>query len=132
MIRPRRLRNRPFSRYRRDMDLRRSIELAHDLTRRLHEALENQDLEVWRHLQEQRGQALAEFENIHRGASDQECADCRIALVSLNRADKLLQERSKVMLAMIAGEFRGQLGTPVKGSQKGGKVLVQACLDRKV
>ena len=114
------------------MELRRSIELALDLTRRLHEALENQDLEMWHQLLEQRGQALAEFEKIHREASNQECFAYRSALESLNRADGLLQERSKVMLEMVAEEFRGQLGSPAKGPHNTGGDLVQACLDRKV
>jgi hypothetical protein len=114
------------------MDLRRSIEIAHDLTRRLHEALENQDLDVWHQILEQRGQALVAFEKIHREASKKECFVCRSALESLNRADEHLQERSKVMLAIVGEEFRGQLGSPAKGPKISGGDLVQACLDRKV
>ena len=114
------------------MGLQRTITLAHDLTKRLHEALENQDLEVCRQLLEQREQAMAEFEKKHRETSDQDRAGCRSTLESLKQADKHLRERSQIILAMVTEEFRGQLGSPVMGHGRSDGDQGQACLDRKV
>lgn len=114
------------------MELQRAIDLALELTGRLHQALENQDLSVCQGLLEQRGVAMETFESAHRGASEQHRATCLPALVSLKRADALLQERTQTMLGIVAGEFREQLGLSNTGKQPQGKEPIPACLDRKV
>jgi hypothetical protein len=113
------------------MELLHTIDLARDLTKRLHAALESQDLEVCRDLLEQRGQAMGDLERAHRGSSDQERDNCRADIVALVRADGHLQERSKEVLAMVAVEFREQLGLPANGIHPAGGDPLQACLDRK-
>ena len=75
---------------------------------------------------------MVEFDQAHRSAADHQRAACRSALVSLNRADELLQERTRTMLAIVAGEFREQLGLSYAGKKPAGGEPLQACLDRKV
>ena len=114
------------------MELHDAIHLAHDWTRRLHEALKNQDLQVCQDLLEQRGRAMEAFARAHRDASENERTQCHTALVSLNRADARLQERTQAMLTMVAGEFREQLGLSTTGKHPHAREPIQACLDRKV
>lgn len=114
------------------MELQRAIDLALDWTCQLHQALENQDLSVCQDLMEQRGIAMEALESAHRGASELQLATCHPALVSLKRADALLQQRTQAMLTMVAGEFREQLGLSNTGKQPQGTEPTPACLDRKV
>ena len=72
------------------------------------------------------------FAKAHRGASEHQRALCHQALVSLNRADAQLKERTQTMLTMVAGEFREQLGLSKTGKHPQGTEPIQACLDRKV
>ena len=113
------------------MELLLTIDLARDLTERLHAALESRDLEVCRDLLEQRGKAMGNFERAHRASSDQEHDSCRIDMADLARADEHLQERSKEILSRVAAEFREQLGLPANGIHPAGGDPLQACLDRK-
>jgi hypothetical protein len=114
------------------MELRHALDLAHDLTQRLHEALEDQDLQVCQDLLEQRGRAMEAFSRAHRSASEHQRALCHPALVSLSRADARLQERTQTMLTMVAGKFREQLGLSNTENNSQGREPIQACLDRKV
>lgn len=114
------------------MDLQSAINHVQELTQGLHEALENQDLELCGNLLDQRGQAMATFEKCHRKATANECAACRDGLASVAKANALLQERSRAILELVTEEFRGQLGSPVGGSSTTGGDQPPACLDRKV
>ena len=113
------------------MELLLTSNLARDLTERLHAALESQDLQTCRDLLQQRAQAMEDFERAHRAASNQERESCRNDMVALARADEDLQERSQDILAVVATEFREQLGLPANGSRPTGGDPLQACLDRK-
>jgi hypothetical protein len=113
------------------MELLLTIDVAQDLTRRLREALETQDMETCCDLLEFRYQAMVDFEYAHRAASDQERINCREKLVELQKADGLLLEQSENILTRVASEFREQLGLPVNGNHPAGGDPLQGCLDRK-
>lgn len=113
------------------MELLLTIDVAKDLTRRLQDALETQDMETCSGLLEFRYQAMLDFEYAHRAASDLDRNDCRDKLAELKKADGLLLEQSEDILARVASEFREQLGLPANGKHPAGGDPLQACLDRK-
>lgn len=113
------------------MELLLTIEVARDLTRRLREAMEGQDMKTCRDLLEFRYQAMVDFEGAHRAASDQERKICHVKMVELKKADGLLLKQSEDILARVATEFRGQLGLPANGQHPVGGDPLQACLDKK-
>ena len=120
-----------FFRYRPDMELLLTIDVARNLTVRLQEALEAQDMETCGDLLEFRYQAMVDFESAHRAASDQDRNSCREKMIELQKADGLLLEQSERTLARVASEFREQLGLPTNGKHPAGGDPLQACLDRK-
>ena len=120
-----------FFRYRPDMELLITIDVAMNLTARLQEALEAQDMETCRDLLEFRYQAMVDFECAHRAASDQDRNSCRGKMVELKNADGMLLEKSEEILTRVASEFREQLGLPTNGTHPAGGDPLQACLDRK-
>ncbi len=113
------------------MELLITINVASELTQRLQEALEAQDMERCRELLEFRYQAMVDFECAHRTASDQERANCQEKMAELQKADGVLLEQSEDILARVASEFREQLGLPANGKSPTGGDPLQACLDRK-
>ena len=113
------------------MELLLTIEVARDLTRRLSEAMEGQDMETCRDLLEFRYQAMVDFECVHRAASDQERENCHVKMAELQMADGLLLKLSENILARVATEFREQLGLPGNGKHPADGDPLQGCLDRK-
>lgn len=114
------------------MELMIKTSRARELTSRLKSALDNQDMDLWLELLDQRGMAMAEFEAAHREASEPEREACRAALAALQVEDRELQHMSEDLLEVLAGEFREQLGTSSQGANSRDVDCRQACLDRKV
>ncbi|MCK9997066.1 MAG: hypothetical protein KAH56_12405 [Candidatus Krumholzibacteria bacterium] len=108
-----------------------TIDVARELTRRLQDALETQDMQTCRDLLEFRYQAMVDFECAHRAASDQEREKHQRKMAELHTADGELLKQSEDILARVASEFREQLGLPTNGQPPAGRDPLQACLDRK-
>ncbi len=114
------------------MKLMMTIDVARELTQRLQETLETQDMEACRDLLGFRYKAMVDFEYAHRTASHQERENCRVKMAELQKADGVLLEQSEDILTRVASEFREQLGLPANGKPPAGGDPLQACLDRKV
>ncbi len=114
------------------MELNQTIQRAGDLTQRLHEALEAQDHRLCDDLLKKREHALADFTEAHRDASRPERERYQDEVRALAEADRRLQGLSRQLLALVTGEFSGQLGQSAQGKYSRGGETTQACLDRKV
>ena len=114
------------------MELKRIIHKAHDLTLRLHEALESHDQDLCDDLLKRRARAMTEFDRTHQDASPKDKKRCQEETKALAEANRNLQDRSREMLTQVTGEFRGQLGQSSQAKLSSSDETTQACLDRKV
>jgi hypothetical protein len=113
------------------MELKRTTELVADLTRRLGRALDTYDPDDWEHLIQRREKALKDFRLAHAQASAAERERHQAEIRALVAEDRRLQERSRDMLAAVAGEFKQQWRRSHQNNNVAGGNTCEACLDRK-
>jgi hypothetical protein len=113
------------------MELLSTIHKASELTDEILDLLGTGDPALIGPVLEERQRSLEEFEAVHRAADTQERNECAEVLHRLQQADKELRNRSQEILALVAGEFREQLGWSSRGRQKNGSDPLPGCVDRK-
>lgn len=118
-------------RYRRKMELLKTIRTASKLTVQLKAHLETSDQDAWDELLSRRAVAMEQLEEVHGNATEQERESCREELKQLRREDDQLREKSDYVLGMLALEIRESMGMPSYAGHAAGGDGLQACLDTK-